>query len=32
MINPLNRTNELNDRMSAFIDAHSEIRPSASSS
>jgi pimeloyl-ACP methyl ester carboxylesterase len=27
-----NRTAELNDRMSAFIDAHSEIRPSASGS
>ena len=28
----LNRTGELNDRISAFIDAHSEIRPSASTS
>jgi pimeloyl-ACP methyl ester carboxylesterase len=27
-----NRTAELNDRISAFIDAHSEIRPSASNS
>jgi pimeloyl-ACP methyl ester carboxylesterase len=27
-----NRTGELNDRISAFIDAHSELRPSASSS
>jgi pimeloyl-ACP methyl ester carboxylesterase len=27
-----NRTTELNDRITAFIDAHSEVRPSASSS
>ena len=27
-----NRTGELNDRITAFIDAHSEIRPSASAS